>query len=424
MSPDDNRATHNDGSRRDDPAPVYPAGFDPDYEAKTPGMNPRKHLSRVEWEFVCTLLALRCAVWTASPAANPKTEFKRPLKWQQITPDYSHHRLYSFQRGDALKLNTGTVVGTIDVDPRNGGDIDSVRGLLTDLKVRHFAEVKSPSGGRHFYVAGHPLLMTLHNPDGYPGVDILGNGACCYLPGTLRPKHDRKGYEILFNDLDALRTEGDPEGAEHLAQWVADQKTSGTGFFADGLGDAPLWSGREHSDREKAYLAKVLTNTSGELANSLVGERNNSLFIKALKCGSLISGAGLDDQRAAEALKDGADRCNLTQDDGEACVWATIGSGLAIGMGNPRGFPQSPGTGCDAFWEQTDTLRHIRDYAWARRVAPWAVLGVELCRIICTVPPMVRIHPYVGDVASLNLYVGLVGESGEGKGGAMIRTCG
>jgi hypothetical protein len=68
------------------------------------------------------------------------------------------------------------------------------------------------------------------------------------------------------------------------------------------------------------------------------------------------------------------------------------------------------------FWELTDTLRHIRDFARARRVSPWAMLGVGLARVVATVPPSVQIPPLVGGRASLNLNIGLVGESGKGKG--------
>lgn len=68
------------------------------------------------------------------------------------------------------------------------------------------------------------------------------------------------------------------------------------------------------------------------------------------------------------------------------------------------------------FWELTDTLRHVRDFARARRVSPWAMLGAVLVNVIGAVPPSVQIPPLVGSRASLNLFVGLVGESGKGKG--------
>ena len=70
------------------------------------------------------------------------------------------------------------------------------------------------------------------------------------------------------------------------------------------------------------------------------------------------------------------------------------------------------------FWDERKILRHLHDYARARRVSPWAVLGVTLARIITATPVEVALPPIVGGKASLNLFVGLVGPSGSGKGAA------
>jgi hypothetical protein len=77
---------------------------------------------------------------------------------------------------------------------------------------------------------------------------------------------------------------------------------------------------------------------------------------------------------------------------------------------------EAAGTAHGDFWELTNILRHIRDFARARRVSPWAVLGVEMARVLTTIPPSVQLPPLVGGRASLNLFIGLVGESGKGKG--------
>jgi hypothetical protein len=74
------------------------------------------------------------------------------------------------------------------------------------------------------------------------------------------------------------------------------------------------------------------------------------------------------------------------------------------------------------FWESTDTLRHVRDFARARRVGPWAVLGVALARVVTTVPATAQLPPLVGGNASLNLFIGLVAESGHYKGAAERAT--
>ncbi len=72
----------------------------------------------------------------------------------------------------------------------------------------------------------------------------------------------------------------------------------------------------------------------------------------------------------------------------------------------------------DDFWTSRPELAHLRDFARARRAAPWAVLGCALARIVAHVEPFVTLPPTIGGDASLNLFVGLVGPSGGGKGAA------
>ncbi|KAA1248801.1 hypothetical protein F0Q45_18645 [Mycobacterium simiae] len=70
------------------------------------------------------------------------------------------------------------------------------------------------------------------------------------------------------------------------------------------------------------------------------------------------------------------------------------------------------------FWEARPALRHVLTVARARRVGPWAVLGVVLARAAATVPPSVALPKTVGSRMSLNLFIALVGPSGGGKGAA------
>jgi hypothetical protein len=72
----------------------------------------------------------------------------------------------------------------------------------------------------------------------------------------------------------------------------------------------------------------------------------------------------------------------------------------------------------EEFWDARPVLGHIRDFARARRVGPWALLGCVLVRVVAIVPPNVMLEALVGGYASLNLYVGIVSVSGGGKGTA------
>ncbi|OBK01710.1 hypothetical protein A5637_18610 [Mycolicibacterium fortuitum] len=68
------------------------------------------------------------------------------------------------------------------------------------------------------------------------------------------------------------------------------------------------------------------------------------------------------------------------------------------------------------FWEQRESLRRIRDFSRMCMVGPWALLGGVMIRAIADVSPHVTIPAMVGGEASLNLFVGFVGRSGNGKG--------
>lgn len=68
-----------------------------------------------------------------------------------------------------------------------------------------------------------------------------------------------------------------------------------------------------------------------------------------------------------------------------------------------------------AFWQSRPILTALRDFARARRVAPWSVFGSVLARAVASVSPSVVLPPTIGSHASLNLFVALCGVSGGGK---------
>jgi hypothetical protein len=69
----------------------------------------------------------------------------------------------------------------------------------------------------------------------------------------------------------------------------------------------------------------------------------------------------------------------------------------------------------ETFWKSRPVLEHIHTFARARIVAPWALLGCVLARVLVTVSPQVQLPPLTGGRASLNLFVALSGPSGSGK---------
>lgn len=70
----------------------------------------------------------------------------------------------------------------------------------------------------------------------------------------------------------------------------------------------------------------------------------------------------------------------------------------------------------EEFWTARPELAHVRTFAQSRLASPWAVLGAVLARVVASCEPSLVLPPIVGTVCSLNLYVGLVGQSSDGKG--------
>ncbi len=352
-----------------------------------------------EIAFLRKLASLGVPVWAATPGYEAEEgpdcpEFHRPLGWQQIEAEGSLERLFTqfcyptdtFPRTSALCANMGGKVAVVDTDPRNGGDVKEVVDLLDELKVRVFAGVRTPSGGWHFYIAGHEELPSVHSTTknnrlpGYPGVDIQSYGTNVFLPGTLRWKKGGRGYTIEFDNLDALINEGDPEGAERFADWVADQLASHVRSSARGKGHcefqfdpAPQWDGTPPDERQQKYLDTVLTDEARKVSEATKGGRNDVLNVAALKCGHYIAGAGMNRSLVIEKLELAASDCGLANDDGIRSVHATLNSGLRAGIETPRAVPpagEEPSQNSDGRVHLRDRLLSLSDLCALPPVEP------------------------------------------------------
>lgn len=73
----------------------------------------------------------------------------------------------------------------------------------------------------------------------------------------------------------------------------------------------------------------------------------------------------------------------------------------------------------DAFWSARPELAQLRQFAHARMVSPWAMLGCVLTRVLSGIPPYVVLPPIIGGHMSLNSYFLIADESSAGKSAAM-----
>ncbi|QIK49644.1 AAA family ATPase [Gordonia hongkongensis] len=271
-------------------------------------------------------------------------EYRYPSDWQTTDPSTNWDRIERFTDGDAVCAVGCDAVAFVDVDPQNGASVDDVRALLEQLGVRIYYEDRTPGGGAHFGVAGHPELPTVSGQKGlpgWPGVEIKSHGSHVYLPGTRRPKYDGAGYYIIEDNLEALADGGDTDSAEALVNFVAAMRGM---QHQDPAPAAPPWDGSPLSSSQRAWIDSTFRHVVAELEVSPPGQgdhggRNNHLNQAAWRLGKFVAGAGLDEQTVIAALERACDINGLTAEDGIRSVRATIASGLRSGKARPQAAP-------------------------------------------------------------------------------------
>ena len=292
-------------------------------------------------EFVGHLDTLGVPIWTE---LNRSDTLTRPRGWQDLTPDQNTDRITHRPAGAALCANMGGPIAVVDVDTKNGADVDKIRAALDAVGVRIYADILTPSGGRHFYVPGHPDLPTVHAAEGrdglvgYPGVEILSHGTNVFLPGTARTKYAGGGYGILTDQLEALAdtVAGDPDSADALVGWVAEHRTAQPETFTP----TEAWDGTPPGPRETAYLQAAVRRQAEHIA-AMAPEsgRNTACFNAGLMIGNYDAGAGLEVDPAIDQILTAAQKCGLVAEDGERAVRASINSGIRLGRNRPRAVP-------------------------------------------------------------------------------------
>lgn len=178
------------------------------------------------------------------------------------------------------------------------------------------------------------------------------------------------------------------------------------------------------------YARAALEREAAAVTAAPEGARNNQLNRAAFNLSQLITAGHLPPQTVWDTLTEAARRSGL--DDHE--IESTLKSGYRGGTTKPRSNVPDPDEPPPAppvtvvadlepevetdFWDTRPLLRHVHDFARSRRASPWAVLGVVLARIVTATPHQVCLPPIIGGKGSLNMFVGLVGPSGAGKGAA------
>lgn len=289
------------------------------------------------------LTTLQVPIFVAHKGSSGR-EFQLPSAWQTTDATGNAERLAG--RSRTTSAVCAVLIGSlavVDVDTKNGADAGRVRQMLDGIGCAIYAEIKTPSGGRHFYVPGNselPNVSASSDRDGlfgYPGVEILAHGRMVFLPGTTRPKYDGAGYKIISDDLAKLIDGGDPESGENLAAWVSEHRARVN--EAESHRVAEPWDGTPPDHRQQCYLDGVLDNLERKISNAKPGGRNLAIFHAGLACGNYIAGAGMDPDAALARVTAGAERCGYIADEGARAAHASFWSGVRYGKTRPRAVP-------------------------------------------------------------------------------------
>ncbi|MFE6919698.1 bifunctional DNA primase/polymerase [Nocardia sp. NPDC057663] len=174
-------------------------------------------------------------------------------------------------------------------------------------------------------------------------------------------------------------------------------------------------------------VVRVLeTDLSGGMARHDAARNALAMAFREAAAGCYSARDAADRIEAVFVAAFGADKAGRVRpESGEfarAARWAAAQAGLVAPAETlarlDRDDPSLRAIDEESFWAARPELDHLRRFARARRVSPWAMFGAVLARVVFTVPPRVVLPPLVGGAASLNLFVALVGPSGNGKGAA------
>lgn len=168
-------------------------------------LSPRQFITRDDaeeaLEYAHDLVRLGGAVFRAAPALLNTGEWAAnwgtggsgywfPEDWEQTAPG-DGTALSRWRYGDALGFVTGHAFDVLDVDPRNGGDLDLAEVERLELMPTVYARAATPSGGEHLFIAVTGTRKTKRGGlDLQAGVDGEGHGFVFIAPTVRKSKVD------------------------------------------------------------------------------------------------------------------------------------------------------------------------------------------------------------------------------------------
>jgi hypothetical protein len=246
--------------------------------------------------------------------------------------------------------NTGILTRTIpaiDIDVLDAAVADELQEIAERMIGASAVRIgKAPKRAMLFRV-DEPFdkisTSVFVSPDGRTHkVEILCRGQQIVVhgihPNTRAPytwRGGEPGPELKRDALPLLNAEKANEFFVAAAQcmsargWTSKKKPNGDGGGA--------WNTEQlGSKRERLYALAALDGCADELAKAPNGDRNNTLYKKAFRLGTMVARGWISQSAVFDALFAAADACGLNKDDGEQSSQKTILSGLHDGHKHPH----------------------------------------------------------------------------------------
>ena len=280
----------------------------------------------------------------------PCRQDKRPLVsggFKSATSDPAKVAEYWDRWPDALiGMPTGERSGIfaldLDVDRDTGEHVGEASLAAVGLAevLDGAIEVRTPSGGRHFYFRHNGELR---NSAGRLGrkIDVRGEGGYVCVPGSGgyrwagRTIFEREVPSIPSALLDALTA----------PKIDATQEAGSDVVHLSPMQALARQLARPTDGSPNAWAARAMNDEIARVVNAEPGTRNHTLNKAAYALGQIVAGGGLDRVTAEEALARAGREIGLKANE----IAATIASGFTAGAAEPRVAPERPKDRVQAF---------------------------------------------------------------------------
>ena len=274
--------------------------------------------------------------------------------WQNIRATPAIIETWAITRTD--HLNTGVLCRDtpfVDIDVLDEEVAESIEALFESQIEKSAVRIGRPPKRAIPFRTDTPFKKIATQFKDLNGrvhkVEILGDGQQIVVDGIHPDTHSRyrwhggePGPKLKREDLPLLTAATAAAFIAAAAKimrdagWTEVESKKANGKSNDTDRRSNVGSAESASTRERAYAQAALDGCAEELADTAAGDRNNILYKKSFRVGTMAARSWVMRSEAEAALFDAAVTCGLSSDDGEAQTRRTIKSGLDDGATAPH----------------------------------------------------------------------------------------